>query len=402
MESDLGRWRAELPSLQAAKGLPPIYLDNACTTLRPRSVVAAMNAYYEEHPACHRRAVHDFGRITTKKYLEARATVQRFLQARRPEEIVFNRNTTEGINFVANALDWRAGDVVLTSDFEHNSNLLPWQYLTRRKGIVHKRFAVPPHASPEQAFENFQQQLRAGKVKLVSTFHTSHITGLELPIREMARAAHEAGALFLCDAAQALLHARPDVQELDVDFLAFSFHKALGPSGMGAFYGRHALLENLEPVLVGGETVEDVDFANCVLAAVPDRFEAGLQNYAGAIGAAEALRCLEELKRGRGYTEEAEAVALLREGIAKLGRARILGSSGSIVNFYFEHIGSGDVSRILNETRRIMVRSGVMCAHAWYKQYSLPPSVRISLAPYNTVAEARTTLQVLTHIARHF
>lgn len=405
MASILEQVRRDFPALTPRRGPAPIYFDNACMTLRPQSVLDAMNAYYTEHPACHRRAVHDFGLQTTRKYRQARESVQRFINAARAEEVIFNRNTTEGINLVAHGLQLGEGDVVLTSDFEHNSNLLPWQRLARTRGAIHRRFEISPGMDAEGVLRSYRSALdqAPARVRLVSTFQVSHVTGRRLPIAEMARIAHERGAYFLCDAAQGLLHEPLDVQAADVDFMAFSFHKALGPSGMGALYGKQALLARLEPLLMGGETIDDADYDQAVLAPVPDRFEAGLQNYAGALGANAALECIGGLRRLREVSQsEKESFEILRTGLAENPRFKLVGAEGAILNFYVEGVDSAELSRLLNEAGRVMTRSGLMCSHAWYKKHALPPSLRISLAPYNVPAEAEAALKILRDVSRYF
>ena len=411
MALNVANIRKDFPSLgRKIQGHMPIYLDNACMTLKPNSVIQAMSGFYENHPSCHKRSLHAFGRLTSEKFDAARASVSAHIHAAKPEEIIFTRNTTESINLVARCLRFRRGDVVVTSDFEHNSNLLPWQFLAQREGVEHKMFTIPPdlakQAVAEKVLSDLEKLLKAGRVKIVSTFHTSHISGLELPIKEMAQLAHAHGAIFLLDAAQGMAHHQIDVSSCDVDLMAFSFHKAFGPTGMGALYGKFDLLHKMEPFLVGGETIDDVDYDSCVPAAVPARFEAGLQNYAGAIGGAcglEYLRCA-------GIAEVEAHVAglsqLLAEKVADIPKIQPLWKlgtiSGSIFNFLVGDLNCGELSVLLDKSYGIMTRSGVHCCHAWYRKNKLQPSLRVSFSLYNSVEEVEILSKALRDITKFF
>jgi len=397
--------REDFACLYEGKGAP-IYFDNACVTLKPRQVVEAIVSYYDEHPSCHKRAVHRFGAETSRRLGEAREGIKRYLNVPKTGEIVFTRNTTESINLVANALRFRRGDVVLTSDAEHNSNLLPWQFLQKRGGADHRMFSVPVDAGLDDLSE-LEEELRTQQVRLVSVFHTSHVTGMSLPVAEIIALAHEHGAMVLLDAAQGLPHHPIDVAALDVDFLALSFHKAFGPSGMGALYGKTDLLEQLDPFLVGGETVEDVDYRSCELSAVPGRFEAGLLNYAGALGSARALQYLGDLGLDRLQAHELELNAFITERLSSFSNVRIIGPAdparrGSIVNLQIDGMDAGELSILLDKTRNIMTRAGVHCCHAWYRKHNLPPTLRVSLSAYNTMGEAEVFADTMDQLLRHF
>ncbi|TDP54170.1 cysteine desulfurase/selenocysteine lyase [Bacteriovorax stolpii] len=407
MSLDIKKIRADYEVLsKKVGGQLPIYFDNACTTLRPASVIKASQTYYTDHPACHNRAVHKFGKQTTKEYEAARSTVARFLGADKPQEIVFTRNTTEGINLIANGLDFKKGDIVLTTNMEHNSNLIPWQMLAMEKGIVHKLVDIK---KDDQAFdlESYKKIFTEGKVRLVSVFHTSNVTGMSLPIKEMVQIAHENGAFFLLDAAQAIAHQKINVKELDVDFLAFSFHKAFGPSGFGSLYGKFELLQKLKPLLYGGETVLDADYTSFTFAETPYRLEAGLQNYAGAIGGAEALRYIEKLGIESFHQHEVKINQFITQELLKHSSIEILGPKeaelrSGILNFSVKNKDMGELSILLDESKNIMTRSGFHCAHAWFHKENLPPTLRLSFSVYNTQEEAETFVSVINQIIQFY
>ena len=289
--------RQNFPLLQTKlKGKPIIYFDNACQTLRPWPVINSINDYYQKYPACAGRSVHKLGEIVTEKCEEARKIVAKSIGAKKKEEIIFTRNTTEGINLIAQSLRLKQGDVVLTTDKEHNSNLIPWQILSKKEGVIHK--IVPSREDNTFDLEKFKEMIEnlQNKVKLVAMVFTSNLDGVSIPVKEITKIAHQYGAKVLLDAAQAMPHQKIDVSNLDVDFLAFSGHKMLGPSGTGVLYGKYYLLEELEPFLVGGETVEYSTYQEHKFLPPPEKFEAGLQDYAGIIGLGRSEEHTSELQ----------------------------------------------------------------------------------------------------------
>ena len=385
-------------------GKPPIYFDNACMTLRPKVVVDAMNEYYFHHPSCHRRTIHKFGQITTRKYAEGREKVRSFINAYNAGEIIFTRNSTESINLVAYVFPFKRGDVVVTTDMEHNSNLLPWQIAVRNRGIVHKIFSLEKDFSFD--LKKFELLLSQG-VRLVSLFHVSHITGCSLPVAEIIQLAHKYGALVLLDGAQSLPRMNIDVQSLDVDFFAASFHKMLGPSGMGMLFVKSNLMGQLMPFIVGGETVADVSYESASFLRGAEGFEAGLQNYAGVMGVTAAIDYVQKIGMDRIQEHEYCLNKKASDLLSDLPRVAILGPKeprlrGSIVNFSVKGMDSGELSMLLDTTNNIMVRSGVHCAHAWYRKKELLPTVRASFYIYNTLQSVDVFIETMRAMVRYF
>jgi len=398
---ELERIRGDFPILKnGVGGKPIVYFDNACMSLRPRQVVQAMNEYYEEYPACAGRSIHKLGNKVTEKVAEARSTVAKFLGAKKDEEIIFTRNTTEGINLVSRSQRLSKGDAVITSDREHNSNLLPWQLLSRRSGVEHK--IIYSTDNMEFDLEGFEEMMN-NKVKLVSLVHTSNLDGYTLPAGEIVKIAHEHNALVMLDGAQSAPHRPVDVRKLNADFFALSGHKMLGPSGIGVLYGRYELLEKMEPFMIGGDTVQNSTYDSHVLLKPPEKFEAGLQNYAGDIGIGEAARYIERVGKEKIERHENELNKFISEGLLQMGGS-IVGPKqvelrGGIVSFNIDGLNFHDIAIMLDESN-IMVRSGQHCVHSWFNAHKIPGCVRASLYLYNTKEEAEMFLNAMAEIAK--
>ncbi len=384
---DAGKFRQDFPIFSQKKKF--VYFDNACLTFKPKQVIDAMNEYYTEYTACGSRSMHQFGKKVTDKVDGARKEAQKFFNAGKPEEIVFTRNTTEGINIVLHSLDIKKGDVMLSSDKEHNSNLLPCQKIAKLKGAEHKIV----FSNPDNTFsmDNFEKAL-SKKVKLVSVVHTSNLDGVAFPVKEIIKRAHEEGALVLLDAAQAAPHREVDVKALDADFLACSGHKMLGPTGTGILYGKHELLEQLEPFMVGGETVSDSTYEGATFEGPPHKFEPGLQDYAGLIGLGEALKYL---KGKLHFTVKHEHMLnkKITDELLQVRGLRLIGPEdaalrGGIASFYVDGVESHNLANVLDASHSIMVRSGRHCVHSWFNHHGIFGSVRASLYLDNTEEEA--------------
>lgn len=377
-----------------------IYFDNACMSLRPKQVIDKTNEYYEDYPACVGRSVHKFGSRVTEEYSKAREIITKHIGARKAEEIIFTRNTTEGINLIARSLKLNKGDVVITSDREHNSNLIPWQLL-KEKGIEHK--IVYSNDDMTFSLENLKRMLNK-KVKLVSFIHTSNLDGYTLPAKEIIKMAHDNGSLVMLDAAQSMPHKQIDVKKLDVDFLAFSGHKMLGPSGTGVLYGKYDLLEELNEFMVGGDTVKNTTYETHEFLKPPEKFEAGLQNYAGAIGLAEATKYLDRIGKSNIEKHETELNKIISDGISDIKGLKIIGPKkpelrSGIISFIIDGMNYHDIAIMLDELENIMIRSGQHCVHSWFNAHSIEGSARVSLYLYNTKEEAKIFIETLHKIA---
>lgn len=434
------RIREDFPALQNRRnGKPPIYFDNACTALVPRAVIDTMNAYYCDFPGCgDNRSSYWFAQEVTDR-LEgnsergirgSRRIIQGFINARSSKEIIFTMNTSHAINMVALGYPFQPGDVVLISDREHNSNLIPWLRL-QKSGIISVRSLF---RTDEDAFDfdEFENTLKLHSVRLVSMACTSNLTGCTIPAKGIIRIAHQYGARVLLDAAQTAPHRKIDVQDLDVDFLAFSMHKLCGPKGVGVLYGKRELLGSepceedepaavISPSFLGGGTVRDSSYTSYSLLEPPERFETGVQNYAGQIASGTAVEYL----LGIGFENICEHVHRLNafltgQLLKRYGSAgwfRILGPQdpalrGSILTFEVKRPNAVGIAEVLSEKSNIMIRDGAFCVHSYlnhiYGQgWMLPrkPSehkmtYRISLYFYNTEAECNVLLDTLDAVFR--
>lgn len=371
-------------------------------TLKPKQVINAMDEYYNQYPVCGGRSIHKMAKKVDEKVTQAREKIQKFLGASCPEEIIFTRNTTEGINLIANSLDLKKGDIVLTTDREHNSNLVPWQAQVHKRGIKH--IVVYSNADNTFDLDAFENILHKNKnVRLVSMVHTANLDGYTIPAREIINIAHDFGALVMLDGAQSAPHKPIDVKALDVDFFALSVHKMAGPTGMGVLYGKHNLLEQMAPFIVGGDTVTDTTYDGAKFLPPPEKFEAGLQNYAGIIGSGAAVDYISSV--GLSNIEEHEKCinAIITKGIKDLPGLNIIGPQepakrGGIISFTVKLPKGGDahdIALVLDETENIEVRSGAFCVHSWFNYHKCEAAVRASLYMYNTEDEARKFIDTL-------
>jgi cysteine desulfurase / selenocysteine lyase len=395
---DTKKLRADFPLLYKSPEL--IYFDNSCMSLRPHRVIEAMSSYYETMSACAGRSNHRLAAAVSEAVDKARDKVKRFLGAKHAEEIVFTRNTSESFNLVAQSIDWLPGDLVVISDKEHNSNLVPWLRLQAEKGI---RVEVVRSTDSNEADLHAYELVMAKKPRLVSIVMTANLDGVTNPVKEITNLAHRAGALVMIDAAQAAPHQLINVRQLDVDFLAFSAHKLCGPSGMGILYGKKHLLDQLQPFMVGGDTVVKTTYTSYEMLPVPEKFEAGLQDYAGIIGTGEAVSYISEIGLEAIHDHEVALTKRLTAGLEKYDRVVIIGPQeaklrGGINSFYVKDADHHQVSLLLDKLGNIMVRSGQHCVHSWFADRNLAGSVRASFYFYNTPEEVDRFLEVFKKV----
>jgi cysteine desulfurase / selenocysteine lyase len=395
------RRRADFPALREAPGrAAPVYLDSACMSLVPTAVLKAMESYYRDFPGCAGRSLHRFAEEVGRRYEGARTAYARWLGRRDPSGIVFVRNATEAINLVAQGLAYRPGDRVLVTDREHNSNLIVWQRLAAERGIRLETLRLPDDGTFDA--DAFESALEHG-VRVVSFFHTSNLDGRSLPVREITERAHDRGALVLFDGCQAAPHLKLDLDALGVDFYAVSAHKMLGPTGIGVLAAAPGPVAELRPLLLGGETVEWSTLTGHALRPPPHRFEAGLQNYAGVIGAHAALDYLAEVGPEEIAAQQATLNRRVTSALAGEPRVRPLGPTDpderpSIFAFALDGIDPHDAALFLDEGHDVMVRSGMHCVHSWYERRGLPGNVRASFYLYNNRSDADALVDGLTEL----
>lgn len=392
-------YRKDFPLLMAQD---IAYLDNAATAQRPQCVLDAVNRFYCEQNANPLRGLYPLSVAATDAYENARAAVRRFLNAGSTSEIVFTRNTTEGLNLVAYSYGLshiRAGDEVVVSILEHHSDLLPWQMVCRQTGAALKFLECEPDGSLDL---NRAEAVITGKTKLVAVTHVSNVIGRVNPIRQLADIAHRHGAVIVVDGAQSTPHIPVDVQALDADFLAFSGHKVYGPMGIGVLYGKRALLEEMPPFLTGGEMIESVTREGAVFAELPHKFEAGTVNAAGAAGLRAAIEYVESVGFDAMHRQELALTQRTLAGMADMPHIHVLGSDraeehNGIVTFTVEGVHPHDVSEIL-ACDGVDVRAGHHCAQLLLQHLGYSATVRASFAFYNTENEVDRLLQSLSTI----
>jgi cysteine desulfurase/selenocysteine lyase len=396
---DLEKTRKDFPII---KKTGVIYFDSACTTLKPKQVVDAVVEYYTEYTACAGRSIHKLATRTTEEFEKSREKIARFINAKESSEIIWTRNTTEAINLVAHSFNFNKGDKVVTTNLEHTSGLLPWQILAN-KGVADLDFVLC-NKEGEFGIEGFKGKIDKG-TRLVSIIFASNVTGTTAPLKEIVEIAHDCGAVVIADAAQAVPHFEVDVRKLDVDFLAFSGHKMCGPTGIGCLYGKRELLEQLQPFIVGGETIRDADLRTHTLDKLPHRLEGGIQHYAGAIGFGAAVDYLTKVGMKNIERHEKELTKALVEGLLTISNLSLIGPSdwkrkNALAAFTIKGMEPNDTAIFLDH-ENIAVRSGMHCAYPFHKFVGATKgSVRASLYFYNTKEEIRIFLEKLNYIVK--
>ena len=380
------------------------YLDSAATAQRPQCVLDAEEKFYTTCNANPLRGLYPLSIAATDAYEDGREAVGKFLNAGSAREIVFTRNTTEGLNLVAYSYGLsklKAGDEIVVSIMEHHSNLLPWQMVARQTGARLKflECGADGRITQERLNEVFSE-----RTKLVAVAHVSNVLGCENPIARIAAMAKERGAVLVVDAAQSAPHMPVDVQALGADFLAFSGHKLMGPMGIGVLYGRRELLEEMPPFLTGGEMIDSVTRTEAVFAPVPHKFEAGTVNAAGAWGLKEAIRYLEAVGFEAVHRQELALTTMALEGLRQISHVRVLGSEKAeehcgILTFTVDGVHPHDVSAIL-DADGIAVRAGNHCAQPLFDFLKVNAATRASIYFYNTQEEIAALLRSVAGIRR--
>lgn len=382
-----------------------VYLDSGATSQKPTQVLDAERSYYEKHNANVHRGAHTLGDEATQLYQEAREKVAAFIGSK-PEEVIFVRNTTEALNLIA--YTWgldnlKKGDVILSTEMEHHADLVPWQEVGRRTGAKVELVKVGSDGLLDQA--DYKNKLKL-KPKLVTVVQVSNALGTINPVKEMGKLAHAAGALFVVDGAQSVPHMKVDVKDIGCDFFAFSGHKMLGPMGIGVLFGKKVLLETMSPFLTGGGMIDEVYPTHSTWTEIPEKFEAGTPNVAGAVGLMSAIDYLEKLGLDNVREHDKSLIAYALEKLSKLPQLEIIGTttsslrSGS-VSFNYTGVHAHDVATIL-DNEGVAVRSGHHCTMVLHATLGLAASVRASFNVYTTPEDIDRLIEAISKVKAVF
>jgi cysteine desulfurase/selenocysteine lyase len=386
---DIQKIRAEFPILsQKVNGKPLVYFDNGATSQKPQIVIDAEVKYYQEINANIHRGVHTLSQLATDAYEVSRGKVQQHINAKFAHEVLFTSGTTHGINLVTNGFAslLKPGDEVIVSSLEHHSNIVPWQMLCEKTGATLK--VIPMNEEGELIMETFDTLL-SEKTKVVTVNHISNALGIINPVKYIIDKAHAVGAAVLIDGAQAVPHLKPDVQELDCDFYAFSGHKMCGPTGTGILYGKEEWLNKLPPYQGGGEMIKEVTFEKTTYADLPHKFEAGTPNIAGGIVLGTAIDYLNNIGFENIQKYEHELLDYATKRLLEIEGLRIYGTGknkASVVSFNIDGIHPYDVGSIIDKLG-IAVRTGHHCAQPIMNFFCIPGTIRASFSFYNTKDE---------------
>lgn len=404
---DVARIRADFPVLdvEIKPGVPLVYLDSGATSQKPVQVIERMNQYYRAENANIHRGVHKLAEQATEDYEGARAKVAKFINAAKSKEIVFTRNATESVNLVAQTwgrANLQAGDVVVLTEMEHHANLVPWQMLAAERGI---RLEFIPVTEAGVLDMSALPGLMELKPKLVSFTAMSNVLGTITPIAEIVQAAHAAGALAMVDGAQSVPHLPTDVQALDIDFLVFSSHKMLGPTGIGVLYGKEAILEGMPPFMGGGDMIKRVKLREFTTAGVPHKFEAGTPAIAEVIGLGAAVDYLNAIGMEAIAAHDRELTAYALERLEEVPGIWIFGPGiehkSSNASFTLQGAHPHDVAEILNR-HGVATRAGHHCAMPVHEKFGVPATTRASFYLYNTTAEIDKLVEALYSVKEIF
>jgi cysteine desulfurase/selenocysteine lyase len=402
---DVAAIRKDFPILhQSVHGHPLVYLDSAASSQKPKAVIDAISRFYSSDYSNIHRGVHSLSERSTRHYEETRVKIQRFLNAADSREIIFVRGTTEAINLVAQTYgrkNLKPGDNILITELEHHSNIVPWQMLCEATGANLQ--VAPIDDNGDLRMQEFERRLN-GRTRLVAVAHISNVLGTILPIKEIARLTHNAGARLLVDGAQAAPHMKLDVQDLDVDFYAFSSHKIYGPTGIGVLYGKAALLNAMPPYQGGGDMIESVTFDKTTYNSLPYKFEAGTPDIAGVIGLGAAIDYVNELGIETIAAYEHDLLHYAVHALSCEPGIRIIGTSkhkAGAISFVIDGVHPHDVGTVLDH-QGIAVRTGHHCAQPLMERFGVPATTRASLALYNTRQEIDALIAGLRKVKEIF
>ena len=404
---DLARLRADFPILkrEVRPGVPLIYLDSTATAQKPEAVITAMDDYYRRSNANVHRGIHTLAEEATTLYEGARERIAKFINARTPREIIYTRNTTESINLVA--YSWgraniRAGDIVVITEMEHHSNIVPWQMLCAEKGATLK--AIPVTDDGELDLAAYEALLKLSP-KIICLAHMSNVLGTINPVTALAAKAHAAGALVLVDGAQSVPHFPVDVQTLGADFLAFSAHKMCGPTGIGVLWAKESLLNAMPPFLGGGDMIKRVYLTAFKPADLPHKFEAGTPAIAEAVGFGAAVDYLSAIGMDAIHAHEQEIIAYALERLEEVPGVKVYGPSaekkGGVAAFSLVEAHPHDVAQVLDRDG-IAIRAGHHCAMPLHDRFNLPATARASFYLYNTREEVDRLIDGLYKVKKMF
>ncbi len=402
---DLAKIREEFPVLhQKINGKDLIYLDNAATSQKPKSVIDALTHYYENNNANIHRGIHSLAERATSDYENTRKSIQSFINSNESEEIVFTKGTTEGINLVAQAYGRKflqEGDEILITGMEHHSNIVPWQIVAAQTGASLK--VVPINEQGEMIWEEFDALL-SEKTRIVSVVYISNSLGTINPVKEIIDKAHSVGAKVMLDGAQAAPHSKIDVQDLNCDFLAFSGHKMYGPTGMGVLYGKRQLLEKMDPYQGGGEMIKEVTFEGTTYNDIPYKFEAGTPNIGDVIAFRKAIEFMEGIGHEALLQQEHDLLAYGTSKLQAIDGFNPVGTAtnkASVISFNLEGVHPFDLGMFL-DAKGIAVRTGHHCTQPIMDRFGIEGTARASFAVYNTREEIDMLAEALKDILAKF
>jgi len=382
-----------------------VYLDSAATSQKPRSIVQAMDNYYNQNNANVHRGIHLLAEEATQMYELARKKIADFVEVKDPSQIIFTRNTTESINLIARTWGWKfldEGDVILITEMEHHSNIVPWFSLAEERKLSVKFIRITNEGKLD--LKHYQGLLKLNP-KVVAFTHMSNVLGTINPAKEIIKSAHKAGAITVIDGAQSIPHFSVSIDDLDADFYAFSAHKMCGPTGIGILFGKKDLLEKMPPFLGGGDMIKKVTFNGFTTNSIPHKFEAGTPAIAQAIGFGAAVDYLSSIGMEKIFAHEKALVSYAMESLSDIPGLKIIGplaeDRGGVISFVLDQIHPHDVAQILDESG-IAVRAGHHCAMPLHEKFHLAASTRASFYLYNTKDDIDKLKKGLQHVRKVF